>query len=170
MCAICFAYVYKVKPQQIRNAILEFKPEHYRIETVARINERDFINDSKSTNIASTLACVESIKTPIQLLLGGSKKDLNYEKLFNLLSKRVKNIFAYGEIANTLNEANNGKFNLFVCPDLSSAFDRAVELSKPNDAIVLSPASASYDQFENYIERGELFNKKVSEYETQQTH
>ena len=165
MCAICFGLIYKVKPSKIKQAILEYKAESYRIEHVAKVNGIDFINDSKSTNISSTLASVDTIKGSIILLLGGSNKALNYEDLFNKMSKRVKNIIAYGEIAETLNKANNLKFKMQMCVNLNDAFDVAIKLAKTNDTILLSPASASYDQFTNYIERGKAFNSKVLEYE-----
>ncbi len=164
MCAICYAYIYKVKTENIRKVLKNFNAEKFRIEKVARINDINFINDSKSTNIASTLASVDTVKGSIILLLGGSKKGLNYSKLFSKLSKRVKYIVAFGEIANELMLSNNKKFNFEKCENLNQAFDFAVLKAKPNDTILLSPASASYDQFENYIERGNAFNKKVQEY------
>lgn len=165
MCAICFALAYKVKLSKIKQAILEFKPDKYRIEHIAKINGISFINDSKSTNIASTLASVDTIKGSVVLLLGGSNKALNYENLFNNLSKRVKHIVAFGEIANDLINANNSKFKIQHCINLSEAFDYAVSVAEKNDTVLLSPASASYDQFKNHIERAEAFNLKVKEYE-----
>lgn len=165
MCAICFALVYKVKPIKIKQAILEFKPDKYRIEHIAKVNGITFVNDSKSTNIASTLASVDTIKGSVLLLLGGSNKALNYENLFNNLSKRVKYVVAFGEIANDLINANNSKFKIHHCINLNEAFDFAVGLAEKNDTVLLSPASASYDQFNNYIERGDAFNLKVKEYE-----
>jgi len=165
LCAICFGLAYKVKPTKIKQAILEFRVDNFRIENVAKINGIGFVNDSKSTNIASTLASVETIKGSVILLLGGSNKSLNYENLFNNLSKRVKHIVAFGEIADELVRANNYKFKIQHCINLSEAFDFAVGVAEKNDTVLLSPASASYDQFKNYIERGNAFNLKVKEYE-----
>ena len=165
MCAICFGLAYKIKPNKIKQAIKDFKVDKYRIENIAQINGVNFVNDSKSTNVASTLASVETIKGSIILLLGGSNKQLNYSTLFNNLSKRVKQIVAYGEIANDLLLANNSKFKIQHCINLSEAFDFATSVAVKNDTVLLSPASSSYDQFKNYIERGEAFNLKVKEYE-----
>ena len=100
------------------------------------------------------------------MLLGGSKKGLDYKQLFSQLSKRVVKIVAYGEIANDLIFANDDKFELIKTKNLNFAFDKAVEISNVNDTILLSPATASYDEFNSYLERGEFFNKKVQEYET----
>lgn len=165
MCAICYAFVYRISPAKIREALLSFKSEPFRIEEIGTINGIHFINDSKSTNISSTLACVESIKGSIILLLGGSKKGLDYRKLFSKLPKRVKSIIVYGEIADALIEANENCFEIKRTEDLSSAFAQALAKAIKNDNIILSPATASYDQFSSFVERGKLFNKLVSEYE-----
>jgi len=165
MCAICFAYIYKVKPKKIRNILINLNPEHYRMEHIATINNIKFVNDSKSTNVASTLAAVESIMGGVVLLLGGSNKGLDYSSLFNNLSKKVCQIVVFGEIANQLQLNNAKKFKLEKLETLKEAFDYAVKIAKMNDTILLSPASASYDQYSNYIERGKDFDRMVKEYE-----
>ena len=165
MCAIGYAYVYKVSPKLIREALLNFRTEPFRIEEIGVVNGVHFINDSKSTNISSTLACVEAIKGPIILLLGGSNKGLDYKKLFTRLPKRVKYIIVYGEIANVLMSTNESSFEIQKAQDLQESFNIATKIARKNDSIVLSPATASYDQFSSFIERGKLFNKLVSEYE-----
>lgn len=165
MCAICFAYVYKIKPKQIRNVLLNLRAEKFRIEHIATVNQIKFVNDSKSTNIASTLAATQSVPGAIILLLGGSDKGLDYKKLFEKMTRRVKQIVVYGEIANKLICDNNNKFNVIRFKTLKQAFDYAVSKAKEMDTILLSPATASYDQYKNYIERGNDFNRMVKEYE-----
>ena len=165
MCAICYGYIYNIKPAKMREALINFTPDRFRNEFVAVVGGIKFVNDSKSTNIASTLASTESCKGAIVLLLGGSKKELNYSVLFNKLTKRVKHIVAFGEIAEDIVLANNNKFKIDICENLSSAFDFALTVAIKNDTILLSPSSASYDEFSNYIERGKKFNEKVKEYE-----
>ena len=164
MCAICFAYIYKVNIREIRNVLLNFNSEKFRIENVAKINDINFVNDSKSTNIASTLASVETVKGAIILLLGGSNKGLDYKPLFEKLSKRVKHIVVYGEIANQLVLANDNKFKIEKFKTLKEAFNFATDIAIKNDAILLSPASASYDQYKSYVERGKEFNNLVKDY------
>ena len=165
MCAICFAYVYKIKPSKIRNVLLNLKAEKYRIERVAKVNDITFINDSKSTNIASTIAAIESVKGAIILLLGGSDKGLDYKKLFEKLSKRVKQIVVFGEIANQLVNENQQKFPIIKFKTLKQAFEYSLTKAISNDTILLSPTTASYDQYKNYIERGKDFDNMVREYE-----
>lgn len=161
MCAICFALVFKVSLKKMRNVLINLEGEKYRIEKVAIINKINYINDSKSTNIASTLASVETIKGAIILLLGGSNKNLDYKPMFSKLSKRVKRIVAYGEIANQLLLDNDNKFPIEKCKTLEEAFNLATAKAKQNDTILLSPATASYDQYSSYIERGKHFNLLV---------
>ncbi len=168
MCAICFAYIYKIKPNKISETLKEFEPISFRNERIIARGVT-FINDSKSTNIASTLASVDSVKNPIILLLGGSNKNLDYTELFDKLPKRVKKIFAFGEIADKLKRANNDKFDLKTYASLASAFKDATKNLNKNDVVILSPASASYDEFSSYIERGKYFNKLVQEYENSKT-
>ena len=169
MCAICFGYIYKVSPELIRKALTYYVPEHFRIEDVGVINKIRFINDSKSTNIASTLASVEAVKGAIILILGGSNKMLDYTDLFIKLNKRVKYVVFYGEIKDKLEEANNDRFDYSKCENLTDAFNTAISHAIPNDNILLSPATASYDQYSNYIERGKHFNELVNGYETECT-
>ena len=166
MCAICYAYIYKIKVNKIRNVLINLEAEKYRIEYVCKVNNINFVNDSKSTNIASTLAAVDSIKGGVVLLLGGSNKGLDYTELFAKLSKKVCQVVAYGEIANQFILSNNKKFAIEKVDTLKQAFDVAVKIAKPNDTILLSPASASYDQYKSYIERGKDFNNLVKNYES----
>ena len=166
MCAICFAYIYKVKIPQIKQAILDFKIERFRIEKIAQVNGINFINDSKSTNIASTIACVESIKGSIILILCGSKKSLDYVTLFKSLPKRIKQIVLFGEITDQVKQANTD-FKIEVVDNMQQAVDFAIKIALKNDNVVLSPSSASYDQYSSFVERGEDFNKWVKNYEQQ---
>lgn len=165
MCAICYAYIYRVSPKLIREALINFKGERYRIEFVGKINEINFINDSKSTNISSTLASVETVKGAVILLLGGSKKGLDYTKLFDKLNKKVRQVVVFGETADDFVKANSNRFNIEKFSTLPAAFDFAISIAKSHDTILLSPATASYDQYKNYIERGRDFDNLVKEYE-----
>lgn len=164
MCAICYGYIYRVQPKLIGEALKSYKAERFRIEDLGKINGIHFVNDSKSTNIASTIASTDTIKGAIILLLGGSKKGLNYNELFCNLTKRVVKIIAFGELADEFELSNDSRFDLYKTDDLTKAFEKAIESAKPNDTILLSPASASYDQFASYVERGEMFNSLVQAY------
>lgn len=169
MCAICFAYIYKVKIREIKNVLFNFSSEKFRIEHVAKVNDINFVNDSKSTNIASTLASVETVKGALILMLGGSNKALDYKPMFEKLSKRVKHIVVFGEIANQLLLDNEEKFKINKFKNLKEAFNFALSIANKNDTILLSPATASYDQYKSYVERGKDFNNLVKDYENKAT-
>lgn len=163
MCAICYGLIYKVPIKKIKHALINFSASKFRNTVLNTPGEITFVNDSKSTNIASTLASVQSFNAPIILLLGGSKKGLNYNQLFEHLPGRVKQIVAFGEIAPDLEKTNtNFKFAKF--ETLKSAFEFAVSLAKAGDVVLFSPSSASYDQYESYVERGNDFNNLVTAY------
>lgn len=164
MCAICYAYVYKIPIKNIQKVLIEFKADDFRIQDICEINGIKFVNDSKSTNIASTIASVKTIKRPIMLMLGGSNKNLDYSMMFAELSTRVKKIFVYGEIASDLLQVNKGKFECYKCETMEQAFSEAVKNAKKGDVVLLSPATASYDQYISYIERGKKFNDLVKAY------
>ena len=168
MCAICYGYIYKVPIPKIKTALLNFKADEFRNTVLPTVKELAFVNDSKSTNIASTLASVNATNGALILLLGGSKKGLNYSQLFSNLSKRVKQIVAFGEIAEQIKQANKA-FKLETFETLPQAFEFAVGVALPGDTILFSPSSASYDQYSSYVERGEAFNKLVKEYAETQT-
>ena len=166
MCAICFALIYKLKLNKIKKVLTNFKLADYRMSVRPTINGVNFINDSKSTNIASTLASVQATKGEIVLILGGSKKGLDLDELFQKLPKKVKSIVAYGEIREELKQKNNEKFEFFAFKTLNLAFKKAVEIATVGDTVLFSPATASYDQYLNYVERGKAFDEKVKEYES----
>lgn len=167
MCAICYAYIYKVRLEDIKQVLINFSSDKFRIENVGTINGINFINDSKSTNIASTLACVESIKGCIILIICGSKKLLDYSTLFKNLTRRVKQVIVFGAIVDDVEQANENNFAFKKVENMNQAMQYAISVALKNDNIVLSPASASYDQYSNYAERGEHFNSLVKEYEIQ---
>lgn len=163
MCAVCYASIYKLPVQKIKQALINFQPALFRNTVVASKNQINFINDSKSTNIASTIASIEAVDTPIILILGGSNKGLDYSQFFARLNKKVKQVVAFGEIAPVLEQANKThKFAKF--KNLATAFEFACTQAKAGDTVLFSPSSASYDQYENYVERGKDFNNLVTAY------
>lgn len=164
MCAICCVLSYGVKNEQIKQAVLSFVPNNFRNEHIATINDINFVNDSKSTNIASTLASVDCVKTRIILILCGSKKGLDYSELIAKLPKKVASIITFGDIKEEVVLANNNKFKLTTCNNLDEAFNIIKTIATKGDTVLFSPSSASYDQFDSYVERGKAFNLKVKEF------
>lgn len=165
LCAICFAKKLNIKTKNIVKVLKIFKTIKYRYEFVQNVNDIMFINDSKSTTVASTNMAVESTNQPIILLLGGSDKNLSFDDLFVNFEK-VKFYCVYGQTAQKIFETAKNKniTNIQMFENLQTSFDYAVKIAVPNDCVLLSPACASFDQFKNYEDRGEYFNKLVKEY------
>lgn len=147
------------------NSISRFEGVAHRIEFVKNIKGVEFYNDSKATNIASTLVAVASFKNDINLILGGSDKGYNFDELFKKLPQNVKNIAIFGETRGKIAffaKKFNYK-NYFICDNLMQSTKLLFSLSKRGDVVLLSPACASFDFFSGYEERGNFFKKIVRE-------
>lgn len=149
----------------LKEKVKAFKGVSHRLEFVAEINGITFINDSKATNIASTIVAIKAMKEPTTLILGGSDKGLDYDVLFESLSPNIKNIVAVGETKEKILQSAK-KFNVinvFQTKTFKEAVFLAFELSNENETVLLSPAAASFDMFANFEERGRVFVRIVRE-------
>ena len=160
--ACTLASLYGVSDECIVSAMKKIKPLSHRLELVADLNSIKFYNDSKSTNINSTIKALESFNENIILILGGINKGSEFRDLKANLGY-VKNIYCYGksgqEIASSLKDYIDTQYIY----DFSDCVKRAINGAVGNDNVLLSPACASFDQFNNFEERGELFRKIVME-------
>ncbi|MDB4912483.1 MAG: hypothetical protein JWM95_127, partial [Gemmatimonadetes bacterium] len=148
----------------IANALRGFHALEHRIEPAGEHGGVQWINDSKSTNVASTLVALRGMRRPTVLLLGGRHKGEPYTSLSDELRRTVKVVLAYGEAAPAIVQDLDGAANVEL---LGSSFQdvvaRARALAQEGDAVLLSPACSSYDMFDNYEERGRVFKQLVSE-------
>ena len=137
---------------------------HHRLESVGVLAGVEWINDSKATNVSSTLVAVQGMRRPYVLLLGGRHKGEPYTALAEPFRRFGKRVLAYGEAAPII-ERDLGA--LVPVERMGSAFDevvaRARALTEPGDAVLLSPACSSYDMFNNYEERGAAFRQLAAE-------
>ena len=158
LCAITIAKLYGVKNRYISKAINNFKPLKHRIEYVAEIDGVEYINDSKATNPDSTLCAINSFSKPIVLLLGGSDKGYTYDEIFQNL-ETTRAIIAFGEVRKKIVECAQkyGYENIMQATNLNVATNLAYDIALSGDVVLLSPANASFDEFENYKKRGEAF-------------
>ncbi len=148
----------------VARTICAFKGVSHRIEKVREVNGVTYINDSKGTNIDATLKAAQTMKSPTVILLGGKDKGEDYLPLFeNLCASPVVHAVIYGE--NRLKMFNAAIKAGFVSISLCSEFNTAVKIAqyiaKPGQCVLLSPASASFDGFSNYEERGDAFKALV---------
>lgn len=140
------------------------RPEH-RMERVRELEGVTFINDSKGTNSDAVLYGLLQLKGPVLLIAGGRGKGETFENWKKPFQEKVKKVFAIGEIALELKEKLE---NVTVCNDLKDAVKEAYDASKKGDTILLSPGAASFDQFQNYEERGRKFKEYVKQLKEKQ--
>jgi UDP-N-acetylmuramoylalanine--D-glutamate ligase len=136
----------------------------YRLQEEGEVNGIRVINDSKSTNAASTLVALQSVDRPVILLLGGKHKGAGYEPLAAAISERsVRKVILYGEAASSLHKTlkQAGYASIALASDLSQAVDIAFHSARNEDVLLFSPACSSYDQYSNYIERGKDFTRLI---------
>jgi UDP-N-acetylmuramoylalanine--D-glutamate ligase len=144
----------------ITAGLRSFRGLEHRIEVVADVNGVRWINDSKSTNVASTLVALKGMTQPTILLLGGRHKGEPYTALSEEIRRTVKGVVAYGESAALVTRDLKGTVPVEQGgSDFARVVSVARDLARPGDAILLSPACSSYDMFDNYEERGREFKR-----------
>ena len=167
LAAVAIAKTQGIPNEAINKAVSQFLPIEHRLQTVGTANEVLFINDSKATNVSSTITALQAIEQPKVLLLGGSDKGEDFSTITPFLDATVRYVIAYGATKQkwllALNETLN-KYRLFEAPDMQKAFALATQLAMPNDVVLLSPACASFDEFNNFEHRGQVFCQLVKEY------
>lgn len=158
---ITMARLAGVSIKRIRQQVSTFRGLEHRLEEIAKIDNVTYIDDSKATNISATLVALKSIKGSTILLAGGSYKGYEYDELIQSLN--VKKLIIFGAVKDKLQAAckRNNFDNYAVADKLFDAVELAKSMAKDGDIVLLSPASASHDEFKNYIERGEKFEEYV---------
>jgi len=149
-----------IADEHIAAALLTFPGVPHRLELVGERDGVRYVNDSKATNVAAALRALAAYAgEPVHLILGGSPKGEDFEPLAAALGPNVKSVHLIGAEAERIGEVIDGHRD----GDLATAVAHAARLAEPGDVVLLSPASASYDQFENFEERGEAFRALVTQ-------
>ena len=150
-----------IRKNKIREAVQTFQSLEHRMEPVLTVRGVEFINDSKATNVNSTWYALESMTKPTVLILGGVDKGNDYTLIEELVQEKVKAIVCMGTDNKKIHEAFAGKVNLVNTASAEEAVMAAYQLASPGDAVLLSPACASFDLFKNYEDRGTQFKQAV---------
>jgi UDP-N-acetylmuramoylalanine--D-glutamate ligase len=150
-----------VNMEAIRRVIGQFKGVEHRIEFVAEISGIKFYNDSKATNVDSTVKALEAFAGNIILILGGKDKGSDYTKLAALIEARVKLIVLIGAAAEKIAGQLKGVAPMVRAGSMEDALARASEAGVEGDVVLLAPACASFDMFSNYEHRGRVFKEAV---------
>jgi len=164
MAAGISARVFDIRKDSIRESLMDFESIEHRLEVVTKVHGIEFINDSKATNVNSTWYALETMNNPVIWIVGGVDKGNDYGMLKDLVKKRVKAIVCLGTDNAKIHEAFADLVPQIV--DTQSAKDAvkaAYLLGKKGDVVLLSPACASFDLFENYEDRGRQFKTAVRE-------
>ena len=162
MAAVLVGQLLGVGASHIQSTLKTFEGVEHRLEFVRRINDVNYYNDSKATNVDSVWFALQSFKEPIVLFLGGRDKGNDYSRLTDLVRKQVKAIVAIGESANLVEQSFKGVAVIKKASSMEVAVDLGRFLAQPGDVVLLSPACASFDWFKNYEHRGEVFKQLVN--------
>jgi UDP-N-acetylmuramoylalanine--D-glutamate ligase len=160
LAAVCAGGLMGCSPEKIRQAVRDFKAVEHRLEYVATIRGVDYYNDSKATNVDATIKALESFPANIHLILGGKDKGSDYSLLQDLLRQRVKRVYTIGAAAEKIESQIHG-VEVVRAETLESALRKANAVAEAGDVVLLAPACASFDQFKNYEQRGQLFKEIV---------
>jgi UDP-N-acetylmuramoylalanine--D-glutamate ligase len=163
LAAVCAARLAGAPAEIVRAAIESFRAVEHRLEFVATVNGVDFYNDSKATNVDATAKALAAFPSGIHLILGGKDKNSDYTQLTPLLKARVIAIYTIGSAAAKIESELRGVVPIRPCETLQNAVTTAASAARPGDVVLLAPACSSFDQFENYEERGRVFKQLVTE-------
>jgi len=162
LAAICAARLAGVESETIRASVRAFKAVEHRLEFVREVGGVRYFNDSKATNVDATIKAVEAFAGGIHLILGGKDKGSDYRVLESLLRERVKAVITIGSAAEKIERQLDGVVKIERAETLARAVAFAAAAAVAGDTVLLAPACASFDQFENYEQRGRVFKELVA--------
>jgi UDP-N-acetylmuramoylalanine--D-glutamate ligase len=151
-----------IKNEDIRKSLSDFEGVEHRLEKVARVRCVEYINDSKATNVNSTWYALQSMKTPVVLILGGTDKGNDYKEIDALVKNKCRALIFLGLDNSKLHAFFDGKVGRIAdALSMKEAVSQAYELAEKGDTVLLSPCCASFDLFQNYEDRGCQFKDCV---------
>jgi UDP-N-acetylmuramoylalanine--D-glutamate ligase len=163
LAAVVAARLVGVPAGVIRRAVESFQAVEHRLEYVVTHNGVQFYNDSKATNVDATAKAIAAFSGGIHLILGGKDKNSDYTLLSDLLRERVSAVYTIGSAAAKIESHLRGVVSIYSCETLDKAVASAAAAARPGDVVLLAPACSSFDQFENYEQRGKVFKQLVKE-------
>ncbi|PID71210.1 MAG: UDP-N-acetylmuramoyl-L-alanine--D-glutamate ligase [Flavobacteriales bacterium] len=162
MAAALSAQLLKVKDLILRESLEDFDSVEHRMEPVLKINGVQYINDSKATNVNSVYYALDSMKTPVVWIVGGEDKGNDYDELLPLVREKVKAIICLGIDNTKILETFGGLVDFMIeTVGAEEAVKVAYKIAESGDTVLLSPACASFDLFENYEDRGKQFKEAI---------
>jgi UDP-N-acetylmuramoylalanine--D-glutamate ligase len=162
LAACAAAYLAGATPPAISNGVKSFRGVEHRLEFVAEILGVQFYNDSKATNVDAAVKAIQAFPGPLLVILGGKDKGSPYTPLRDLLHERARLALLIGEAAEKIASDLQGAVEMNHARTLERAVEIAIERAQPGDTVLLAPACSSFDQFENYEQRGRVFKELVT--------
>ena len=162
MAVICAAKIFDLDNRKIIRALHSFEGVEHRLELVREIEGIKFINDSKATNVDSVWYALKSFEEPIFLILGGQDKGNDYEQIKTLVLERVNKIYAIGSSAEKIFNFFHSIVKVEIKESLKDVITTVINEARSGDVVLLSPACASFDMFDNYEHRGRVFKELVN--------
>jgi len=162
MAAATVANLLNIRKSTIRESLEGFQGVEHRLEQVLKIGNVKYINDSKATNVNATFYALDSMTAPTVWIVGGVDKGNDYRDLYPLINEKVKAIICLGVDNEKLLEHFGNMVEIIVeTPAMTEAVKVAYKIAEKGDNVLLSPACASFDLFENYEDRGRQFKNAV---------
>lgn len=162
MASAAVANLLKIRKATIRESLSNFQGVEHRLENVLKIQNVQYINDSKATNVNAVFYALDSMQAPTVWIVGGVDKGNDYSELLSLVNEKVKAIICLGADNNKIKHVfNNTVETLVEASSMEEAVQLAYRLAEKGDNVLLSPACASFDLFENYEDRGRQFKAAV---------
>lgn len=156
------AKLLQIRKESIRQSLSDFQGVEHRLESVARVRGVEYINDSKATNVNSCWYALQSMKTPVVLILGGTDKGNDYTEIESLVREKAKAIVCLGVDNSKLHDFFDNKVPVITdAGSMEEAVNKCYELAEKGDTVLLSPCCASFDLFQNYEDRGRQFKQYV---------
>ena len=162
MAVIIAAKIFNLDNEKILEALKSFKGVEHRLELVREIEGVRFINDSKATNIDSVVVALKSFDEPIFLILGGQDKGNDYSMIEDLVIEKVKKIYAIGSSSEKVFNYFHSKVKTEIKKDFDEVINASLSEAREGDVVLLSPACASFDMFDNYEHRGKVFKEIIN--------
>ncbi|MCU7497106.1 MAG: UDP-N-acetylmuramoyl-L-alanine--D-glutamate ligase [Ignavibacteria bacterium] len=162
MAVIIIAKIFNLDNDKIKSALGNFPGVEHRLEFVRELDGVKYINDSKATNVDSVWYALRSFEEPIFLILGGKDKGNDYNQIRDLVIKKVKKIYAIGSSADKVFNFFHSLVKVEIKKSLEECVNTASSEARENDVVLLSPACASFDMFNDYEHRGRVFKEAVN--------
>ncbi|HCX64621.1 MAG TPA: UDP-N-acetylmuramoyl-L-alanine--D-glutamate ligase, partial [Eubacteriaceae bacterium] len=165
LAAVCLCYFYGISKETIAEGIRTFAGVEHRLEFVDKVKGVSFVNDSKATNVEAAITGLKAMDTPVVLIGGGYDKGADYSPWIEAFSGKVRKLILFGETAEDIYKTavKYGYRDITICENLEQATRMGYEQAQKGETVLLSPACASWDQYESYEHRGRAFKKLVKE-------